>query len=200
MDNDLLANSITKGLAYTENGGSLDISNPKKGMTGETKSIFQFEPPTWKRYSREAFGRDNVPMNSDTETYVVQNKVKNWIKKGYKARQIASMWNAGEQEPDAYTGKFSDGSSSTGVNKKYGVKFDVPGYADKVLQYSKKFYEEKSGQKPVSTSEQSKPLASILNLIQQAKSKTPSPSSDAISTSQTSTQPVTQGLGGLNLS
>ena len=104
------------------------------------KSIFQYTPDTWKANSKEVFGKDDVPLTADNETYVTQQKVKKWVSKGYTARQIASMWNAGPGEPDAYTGKYSDGSPSVGVNKKYGVKFDVPSYANQVLAYSKEFY------------------------------------------------------------
>ena len=125
-----LANAITKAIAYTENGGAPDISDPSAGKTGEAKSIFQFTPATWKKDSLQVFGNPNTPISPDNETYVVQQKVSNWIKQGYNSKQIASMWNAGEGEPNAYTGKFSDGSSSTGVNKQYGVKFDVSKYAD----------------------------------------------------------------------
>lgn len=144
-DTEKIANSITKGIAYTENGGKPDISNPKTGSTGEAKSIFQYTPATWKRYAKEITGNEDIAMNADTETYITNEKVKQWIKKGYTAKQIASVWNAGESEKNAYTGKFSDGSLSVGLNKKYGnVKFDVPSYADKVQKYSKQFYHEKN--------------------------------------------------------
>ena len=143
-NNNPLVNSIVKALAYTENGGKPDISNPLAGQTGEMKSIFQFEPATWKADAGKILGNPNAPLTADNETYVVQQKVGNWIKKGYNANQIASMWNAGVGEPDAYTGKFSDGSSSQGVNKQYGVKYDVPGYAKKVVNYAKQFYNQSS--------------------------------------------------------
>lgn len=138
-NNKLLAAAVAKGLALTENGGEWP-SNPQAGKTGETKSIFQFEPATWKQYSKEILGKDNVPMNADTESAVAIGKAKKWLDEGYSPPQIASMWNAGENEPDAYTGKFSDGSSSVGMNKKYGINFDVPGYAKKVDGYTKQIY------------------------------------------------------------
>jgi len=50
------------------------------------------------------------------------------------------MWNAGTGEPDAWTGKFSNGHPSIGVNKQYGVPFNVPAYASKVQNYAKNFY------------------------------------------------------------
>lgn len=137
-----LTYAITKALAYQENGGSLDIHNTKAGKTGELKSIFQFTPATWKGEAAKYLGDANAPINADNETTVVTKQVGKWIDDGYTAKQIASMWNAGHGEPDAYTGKFSDGSSSVGVNKKYGVKFNVPAYANSVNKYATQFYTE----------------------------------------------------------
>lgn len=151
-DKDLLAKSIVKGFAYAENNGQPDINNPQSGKTGEMKSIFQFTPNTWKLDSKKAFGKE-MPMNSDNETYVMMHKVRKWIDNGLTTSQMASIHNAGASEPDAYTGKFSDGSSSVGVNKKYGVKFDVPGYAKKVVNYARQFYLE--SQSPRSSQTQS---------------------------------------------
>ena len=51
MDKDKLANAIVKAIAYQENGGKPNIDNPSKGKSGEMKSIFQFEPATWKQDS-----------------------------------------------------------------------------------------------------------------------------------------------------
>lgn len=140
--NDPIVKAIAKAIAYTENGGKVDVDNPVAGKTGEAKSIYQFTPATWKNYSKEVFGQDNIPINSDTETAVVMHKVKGWLDKGYKPEQIASIWNAGPGEPDAYSGKFSNGSSSVGVNKKYNVPFNVPKYAQSVTNYTNKFLEE----------------------------------------------------------
>lgn len=141
-----LANAITKALAYTENGGAPNLENPSAGKSGEMKSIFQFEPDTWKQDSKEVFGKE-MPLTPDNETYVVHSKVTKWIQEGKTASQIASMWNAGEGEQDAHTGKFSNGASSVGTNKE-GVKFDVPDYANKVLDYAKQFYQPQQSQQP----------------------------------------------------
>lgn len=141
MDKQLLADSVVKGIAYAENGGKPNLANLSAGKTGEMKSIFQYTPNTWKTDSEKYLGKD-TPISPDAETYVMRKKVTELMNKGYTARQIASMHNAGTGEPNAYTGKFSDGTPSVGVNKKYGVKFDVPSYANKVLAYSKQFYGE----------------------------------------------------------
>lgn len=125
---------ITKALAFTENGGQPDVNNTKAGKTGEMKSIFQFEPDTWKAYSRQITGKD-LALTPENESAVAYGKVSKWLEQGYTAPQIASMWNAGVGEPNAYTGKFSDGTSSKGTNHKYGVSYDVPGYVEKFNKY-----------------------------------------------------------------
>jgi hypothetical protein len=142
MDKKSQALAILKAIAHTENGGKIDLNNLKAGKTGEAKSLFQFTPDTWKAYSKQVTGQDNMPLTPENEVTVVHKKVSDWVDKGFKPEQIASMWNAGEGEPDAHTGKFSDGSPSTGTNKKYGVKFDVPSYAKKVVQYTNQFSKE----------------------------------------------------------
>ncbi len=156
MEKENLTNALVKALAYTENGGAPNLSSPKAGKTGETKSIFQFLPATWKRYAKEIYGNENVPINADTETYLVSQKVKNWIDKGYNARQIASMWNAGEAKPNAYKQGWK------GTNK--GVSYNTPDYANKVLKYSKQFYKEKTSGGPDA-------LNPVVSAIKQASTK-----------------------------
>lgn len=134
-EKELLANAITKAIAYQENGGKLNLNNPSAGKSGELKSIFQFTPDTWKAYSKQVTGRDDLPLNADHETYVVKEKVKKWIDEGRTTSEIASMWNAGEGKPNAYK------ENHKGVNK-FGVAYDTPKYASGVLNYAKKFYEE----------------------------------------------------------
>ncbi len=134
-EKEILADSITKAIAYQENGGKLNLNNPQKGQSGEVRSVFQFTPDTWKKYSQETFGHEE-PLTNDNETYVVREKVKKWIDEGRTTSQIASMWNAGEGKPDAYKQNWK------GVNK-YGVKYDTPAYAKNVLDYATKFYNEK---------------------------------------------------------
>ena len=107
QNNQALAEAITKALGYTENGGKPDLSNLQAGKTGEMKSIFQYTPDTWKNYSQQVLGKV-VPLNPDNESVVTLKKVSDWLGKGYKPEQIASMWNAGVGEPDAYGGKFSN--------------------------------------------------------------------------------------------
>ncbi len=181
MDNERLVENITKAIGYTENGGKPNLKNLKAGKTGEMRSIFQFTPDTWKNYSTEVFGKV-VPLDPDAETYVTKQKVSSWLKKGYKPEQILSIWNAGQGEPDAYSGKFSTGKPSKGVNKKYGVAFDVPGYVKKGMGYLNKFSAEPvvAGQQQPTTRPATQPPQgdnSPLQKIMSLMSKTIAPKS-----------------------
>jgi len=188
MDTDLVAQALTKAIAYTEQGGAPDINSPLQGKSGEMKSIFQYTPATWKHVSRQVFGEEK-PLTADNETYATQQRVKSWLDKGYKPAQILSMWNAGEGEPDAYSGKFGsntgthrEGDASVGTNS-YGVRYDVPNYVKKGLGYAKQFYVEMGQRQQIqqanpqaqSTPQQSQqpnPLTSILAMLRQAKAPT----------------------------
>lgn len=147
---DHLVSSIVQGIAYQENGGKVDLNKLSAGKTGEMKSIFQFLPATWKGYAKEVLGDENAPINNENETKVVYEKVKKWLEQGKSVKQIASMWNAGGAEPDAYDGTFKvttkthkAGDPSKGILKKSGVTYDVPKYANNVNDYSQKFFKER---------------------------------------------------------
>lgn len=191
MDDPALVDAITKALGYTENGGKPDLSKLTAGRTGEMKSIFQFTPDTWKNYAGQVFGDPNTPLTPDNETHVVKTKVADWLQKGYQPKQIASMWNAGIGEPDAYSGKFSNGQPSKGVNKKYGIPYDVPAYANKVDKYTQEFLKGRQvghmvgalAQAPVgnftSASGGSDHLAQLVQHIQSKQQATPAPANTA---------------------
>lgn len=130
---DDVVRALTQAIALNENGGKVDPNNLRAGQSGEMKSIFQYTPNTWKAYSHEVYGKE-VPLNNDTEIQVTSAKVAKWLAAGYKPEQILSMWNAGSGEPNAWTGHFSHGRPSQGVNS-YNVPFDVPGYVKKGMSY-----------------------------------------------------------------
>lgn len=166
-----LALALTKAIAYTENGGAPNIENPSKGKSGELASIYQYTPDTWKAVAGKYLGNPNAPLNADDETVATTARVNDWLEKGYSPQQILSMWNAGPGEPDAYTGKFSDGSSSSGINK-YGVKYNVSGYVDKGMNYLSEFEPDltqkvASIKAPQTSSSQgqSDPLNNIMSLL-----------------------------------
>lgn len=126
--------NLAKAIRQTESGGNFTA----KGKSGE-HGAYQFTPDTWNAQAPK-YGI-NVPIEKATpeqQNAVAYNKIKEWKDKGHDVTQIASMWNAGEGEPNAYTGKFGSnagshksGDPSIGVNK-YGAKYDVPAYAKSV--------------------------------------------------------------------
>lgn len=147
--NPTIIKALTKAIAYNEHNGE-----PKsvKGKSGEMASIFQYTPPTWKAYSTEVLGKE-TPLDPNTESYVTAAKVGKWLEAGYTPEQVLSMWNAGSGEPNAWMGKFQkdtgshhSGDPSKGVNAKYQVPFDVPGYVKKGMGYFNQFSKEDGGQ------------------------------------------------------
>jgi hypothetical protein len=157
-EREIAVKAITKAIGYAENGGAPDVVHPKAGKTGEMKSIFQYTPATWKAYAKQYLGDENAPLTPDSETTVTMKKVGDFLDEGYDAKQIASVWNSGDK--NAYTGKFSNGNPSVGVNKKYGVKFDVPAYSSNVNKYAKQFYDEMSSSQPTAIQQpQIKPIS-----------------------------------------
>lgn len=137
--------NLAKAIRQSESGGDFNA----KGKSGEI-GAYQFTEPTWNSTAPK-YGI-NVPLSQATpeqQNAVAYNKIKEWKDKGHDVTQIASMWNAGEAEPNAYTGKFGSdtlthkaGEPSVGVNK-FGAKYDVPTYAKRV---SEAYLKLKSGQ------------------------------------------------------
>ena len=125
LDQDAI--NLAKAIRQTESGGNFKA----KGKSGEY-GAYQYTPDTWKATSSK-YGV-NVPIEQATpeqQNEVTYRRIKEWKDSGRNVGQIASMWNAGEGEPDAYTGKFSNGKSAIGKNK-YGVDYSVPKYAKSV--------------------------------------------------------------------
>ena len=125
LDQDVV--NLAKAIRQTESGGNFSA----KGKSGE-HGAYQFTPDTWNRTAPK-YGI-SVPIEQATpeqQNAVAYNKIKEWKDSGRDVTQIASMWNAGEQEPDAYTGRFSNGKPATGTNK-FGANYDVPKYAESV--------------------------------------------------------------------
>lgn len=119
--------NLAKAIRQQESGGDFTI----KGKSGEYGG-YQFTPDTWNGTAPK-YGI-KVPIQQATpeqQNAVAYNQIKAWKDEGKDVTQIASMWNAGQGEPDAYTGKFSTGKPSTGTNS-FGVKYDVPSYVKAV--------------------------------------------------------------------
>jgi len=114
--------NLAKAIRQTESGGNFSA----KGKSGEY-GAYQFTQPTWDTYSKK-YGV-NVPLTQATpeqQNEVAYKQIKEWKDKGFNVGQIASMWNSGEKNPDAYLDE-----SFKGINKS-GAKYDVPAYAKSV--------------------------------------------------------------------
>lgn len=139
--------NLAKAIRQTESGGDFSAT----GKSGE-HGAYQFTPDTWNAVAPK-YGI-NVPIDKATpeqQNAVAYNRIKQWKDQGNDVTQIASMWNAGEGEPNAYTGKFGSdtgshkaGDPSVGVNK-FGAKYSVPDYAASV---SKAYLSLKNGGQP----------------------------------------------------
>lgn len=131
--------NLAKAIRQTESGGDFTI----KGKSGEY-GAYQFTNDTWNAQSQK-FGI-NVPLNKATpeqQNAVAYNQIKEWKDAGHNVAQIASMWNAGSGEPNAYTGTFSNGKPSVGTNS-FGAKYGVPDYAYQVAN-NYQTYKKQSG-------------------------------------------------------
>lgn len=137
---DKKAITLTKAIAYAEHGGKPPVV-PPAGKSGELASLFQYTPSTWKGVSQKYLGYADAELTTENEIEATYKRVKEWLDNGFSPAQIASMHNAGEGEPDAYTGKFSNNVPSTGVND-YGVAYSVPNYAKKVQGFAEQLWNE----------------------------------------------------------
>lgn len=114
--------NFAKAIRQVETG-----NRPVAGASGELPSRYQFMPATWKAEAKRILGDENAPLTLENENKVAYTRIKEWKDKGYRADQVASMWNSGS--PD-WKGK-------VGVNSA-GVKYDVPSYVAKVgAEYQK---------------------------------------------------------------
>lgn len=120
LDQDVV--NLAKAIRQTESGG-----NPKAtGKSGEF-GAYQFTEPTWNAAAPK-FGI-NVPLQQSTleqQNEVAYRLIKQWKDQGYNPGQIASMWNAGGDNPDAYLDPNFKGTNQ------HGAQFDVPAYAKSV--------------------------------------------------------------------
>ncbi len=178
MDNTLdpTVVNLAKAIRQTESGGDFSA----KGKSGE-HGAYQFTPDTWNAEANK-YGI-NVPIEKATpeqQNAVAYNKIKEWKDSGKDVTQIASMWNAGEGEPNAYTGKFGSnagshkaGDPSKGTNK-FGAKYDVPAYAKSVSEaYLKLKNGEQVGADPNNPS--SIASNSVVDTVVGDKNKQPTP-------------------------
>jgi len=127
--------NLAKAIRQTESNNNFQA----KGKSGEY-GAYQFTNGTWNSAAQKYLGTQ-IPLEEATpeqQNEVAYKRIADWKSQGYTPGQIASMWNAGEGEPNAYTGSFSNGSPSIGVNK-FGAKYSVPAYANKVATAYQQF-------------------------------------------------------------
>lgn len=126
---DQRAINLIKAIRQVESNGNYNA----KGASGEIGG-YQYLPSTWAtiapKYGITSSLDKATPQEQNAVAY---NQVKKWIDDGFDVTQIASMWNAGEGEPNAYKGKFEKNTKSHKAgDSSVGTKFNVPDYAAKV--------------------------------------------------------------------
>ncbi len=119
--------NLVSAIGRAETGEPSEQAYSQKGASGEF-GRYQFMPTTYKAYAKRYLGDENAEPNMVNQNKIAYSFVKEKKDKGYNPAQIASMWNAGEGNPDAY----KEGHKGT---NKYGVEYDTPGYAQKVSKY-----------------------------------------------------------------
>lgn len=115
--------NLAKAIRQTESGGNFQA----QGKSGEY-GAYQFTEPTWNAASQKYLGTQ-VPLSQatpDQQNEVAYKQIKEWKDAGNNVGQIASMWNAGEKNKDAYMD-----SGYKGIND-YGASYNVPAYAKSV--------------------------------------------------------------------
>lgn len=136
MDNEIdpTIKALVSSIGEAETGTSSPEAYTKKGASGEY-GRYQMMPETYKARAQKYLGDANAMPSIENQNKIQYEWVKEMKGKGYNPAQIASMQNAGEGEPDAYKGTFTNGRHtgmpSTGTND-YGAQYDVPAYTQKV--------------------------------------------------------------------
>lgn len=129
--------ALAQAVRQTESNGNFSA----KGASGEY-GAYQWEPATWAAQSAAA--GVNVPLQDATpaeQNQVAYTQIKKWKDQGYNVGQIASMWNAGPGDPDAYI------NGNKGTNSS-GVSYDTQAYAQKVATAYQQFKTQQSSQTP----------------------------------------------------
>lgn len=129
--------NLARAIRTVESGNNYEA----KGASGE-HGAYQWMPGNYEAGAKK-YGLDPKVKDAMSQDKVAYNTIKEWKDKGLTPAQIASKWNSGGTE---WEGK-------VGTNK-YGVKYDVPAYVDKVVNA---FRAVKAGQDPVGTATKPQP-------------------------------------------
>lgn len=115
------AKNLAIAIRQTETGGDFNA----QGKSGEW-GAYQFTQPTWQKLNQK-YGTNYqfTQATPEQQNELAYKQIKEWKDAGYNVGQVASMWNAGEDKPNAYL------EGNKGVNK-YGVKYDTAQYANSI--------------------------------------------------------------------
>lgn len=122
MDQDAI--NLAKAIRQKESQGDFNAV----GDAGTSHGAYQFQPNTWKAYSKEILGNENAPMTRENQNAVAYGKIKKWKDSGKNPAQIAAMWNAGEGIGDNWTSH----KGKTVINGKV-ISYDTPAYVKAVI-------------------------------------------------------------------
>lgn len=123
---DLQALALTKAIRAQETGGNYTAVGDKGTSTG----AYQFQPDTWKLFSKQILGDPNAPMTPENQNAVAYGMVKTWKDQGLGPAEIAAKWNSGS----------SNGwENKVGTNSQ-GVDYNVPKYVQGVVSNFKQIY------------------------------------------------------------
>ena len=142
-DLDNQAKILTNSIRENEGGDDYNAS----GDDGQSWGAYQMKQGAWDNASKIAGVNAQWGKATPAEqNQVADSQVKTWLSQGKNPAQVASMWNAGAGEPDAYTGKFSNGHPSVVPGK-----FDVPSYAKRVLSNASELWQNQQNSGTVSS-------------------------------------------------
>lgn len=117
------AHTLAKAMALTESGPDKPNYNAV-GDGGRSRGAWQWSKDTWRNHAQQILNNADADPTPENQNRVAYGMIKKWKDAGYRAEQIASMWNAGEGRPDAY-------KNWRGVNAQ-GIRYDTPAYVKKV--------------------------------------------------------------------
>lgn len=120
------ADRIAMAMKIIESGGNYNAK--EAGGAGPGVGAYQFTGTwgTWSRQYSKAMGLGGgvLPMTPENQDKVATWMIQGYLNKGYNAREIAAIWNEGEE------GYRIHGFEHKGVNK-YGIPYDVGAHVRK---------------------------------------------------------------------
>jgi hypothetical protein len=150
---DVQALALTKAIRQQESGGNYKAV----GDAGTSTGAYQFQPATWKQYSKEILGDENAEMSEENQNAVAYGKVKKWKDSGLGPAEVAAAWNAGEGS--VRSGAWTKNVGTTSINGQQ-IEYNTPKYAQDVVNTFKQLYPQLQAQYPAegSTGGQEKTL------------------------------------------